>query len=160
MTVPAASFDTYAAYRTAVQEAIANASQTLLILDHDLSETGLESPATSEKLQQLLMNSVIPDCTRILLRNTARLEHFMPRTMNLVARFSHRLSVRSVPDNTPFPDSPFIVADGHLLVVRFYYDQARGKAGSNLEDAEIYTDRFESLWVSSSPGPTGTTMGL
>src|SRR5690554_1741894 len=89
-------FDTYAAYRAALLDAIGRAEREILIFDPDLGETGLESPHAAEALQRFLLHASGRDCLRAVLADTTRLDRNSPRLLRLLGSYGHKFAVRIV----------------------------------------------------------------
>ena len=155
------AIDSWTAYRAAVLSTICRAQSSLILLDPDLRETGLESSAGIEALSGLLQRSSHAPAIRFVLEDAGYLERECPRLLSLLARFGHKIHVRLIGESQPRPDAPFIIADASHLTCRFQRERPRGKQCIDCA-AEISAQnaQFETLWISALPGPSGVALGL
>lgn len=153
MTMPVTrSFDTYGAYREAVQALLASAARSLAIYDPDLSRSALERPQAAALLRALARHSPHPECIRILIRNRLFLEREAPALLRLATDFPDRVRIRAVEETHGLPDDCFMVADASDLVIRFHADRPRGRhATGTRTGAAPLLARFESLWPHDTP---------
>lgn len=159
-TDEAFSFDNWADYRAAVLQLLASVESSLCIYDPDLSATGLSSLAGVRALQDLALRSSRHDAVRILLKDAGPLEREQPRLVNLVATYGHRILAKLAPAE-PLPKQAFMIADGKRLLLRFQEDMARGRCELDARNAPArHIAQFETIWMRSQPGPTGTPLGL
>ncbi|ATE59382.1 DUF7931 domain-containing protein [Thauera sinica] len=155
------AFDTYAAYREHVLDAVRHATRSLVVFDRDLAQTGFESSAGIEALDTLARNVVGDEAIRILVCSPEHIEQYCPRLLKLVERYGRRMRIRVVGESVAHPDASFIVGDGSTLVTRFHHDRARGKRVDGPgADTSRHTAQFETMWVSAKDGPTGAPLGI
>lgn len=159
--VKEAAFDTYSGYRAHLLDTVRRATHGLVLFDHDLAHTGLESSAAIEALDALARSLPGDDRIRILVRTPSHIEQHCPRLLKLVERFGQRIRIRVLGESATPPDSSFSVADRRMLVTRFHRDRPRGKRvdGANPETTR-YTAQFETMWVSARNGPSGAPLGI
>jgi hypothetical protein len=161
MTVNARFFDTYAAYRAALLEALELARQQVVLFDPDLRMTGLETPRGIAALERFCAGATREDGARIVVHAPHFLERECPRLLTLLARFGHCLRVRVSPAVLRHWSQPFLVIDGTHLVTRFHQDAPRGKIClDDTRSAAITFAQFETLWISARQGPTGAPLGI
>ncbi|THF65746.1 hypothetical protein E6C76_09350 [Pseudothauera nasutitermitis] len=156
-------FDTYAAYRTALLEAIARGAREILLFDPDLAETGLEAPAGAEALAAFLTRAGGGECVKLLVADAGHLEGRCPRLQLLLERHAHRITLRIAEDAAQSPSAypPFAVIDRHDLIIRFHHERPRGKIC--VDDPGACAPRiaqFETMWINSRPGQTRAPLGL
>ena len=156
-----AAFDTWSVYREHLLDTLQRAKHGLILFDHDLAQTGLESSAAIEALDALARSLHGDDRIRILVRTPVHIERHCPRLLKLVERFGQRIRIRVVGESVTAPDSSFAVADPGMLVTRFHRDRPRGKRvdGPSPESTR-YTAQFETMWISARNGPTGAPLGI
>lgn len=155
------AIDTWAGYRTAVLDIVGRAEATLVLFDPDLSQSGLESSAGIDSLLAFLHRSAHPGAIRILLRDATHLERNCPRLLDLLARFGHRIAIRTVGTGPSTPEAAFVIADRTHLLIRFHHTQARGKLLTDSPDATAdRSAQFETLWIDAEIGPSGVILGL
>lgn len=153
--------DSWTDYRSAALELIGRAESTVLLLDPDLSQTGLEGSAGIEQLIAFLRRSVHAGAIRILLRDAAHLERNCPRLLDLLARFGHRIAIRIMGASQSLPEAAFMIADSRHLLIRFHHEQARGKLFTDAPQATAdRSAQFETLWIDAEIGPSGVVLGL
>jgi len=154
------SFDSWTDYRAAVLQFLSATESGLCIYDPDLATAGLHSPASVQALQDIALRSSRNDAIRILLKDAGPLEREQPRLLNLIATYGHRIIVRLAPADS-LPEETFMIADGKRLLQRFHEDRARGRCALGEDDAPArHIAQFETIWMHSQPGPTGTPLGL
>ena len=153
--------DSWSAYRGAIMSTIFRAQSSLIVLDPDLRETGLESSAGIEALSGLLHRSSHASAIRILLEDASYLERECPRLLSLLTRFGHRIHVRLIGESQPSPDAPYLIADALHMTTRFQHERPRGKQCIDAPtESSAQTAQFETLWISALPGPSGLAIGL
>lgn len=156
-------FDTYAAYRAALLEAIRRAEREVVLFDPDLGETGLESLEGAEALRHFLVRASGRECLRALLVDTGRLDSTSPRLLHLLGTYGHKSAVRVAPGDDPLQtlDQPFAVIDRRDLVIRFHEDRPRGKVCFDDPSAcAPYFAQFETIWINARPAQSGAVIGL
>jgi hypothetical protein len=156
-------FDTYAAYRAALLDAIGRAEREILIFDPDLGETGLESPHAAEALQRFLLHASGRDCLRAVLADTTRLDRNSPRLLRLLGSYGHKFAVRIVSHDDPLRalPQPFAIIDRRHLVTRFHEEHPRGKACfDDPATCAPFFAQFETIWIDAQPAQSGAVLGL
>ena len=155
------TFDTYARYREALLEALGQATQSIVIFDPDLRNTGLESPEGISALESFCLRVRVEESLRIAVHSASYIERNCPRLLNLVSRFGHRMQIRITSSAFRSIEQPFMIVDGVHLVTRFHRDNPRGKVCiDDAQSAFALLSQFESLWAAAQRGPSGIPLGI
>lgn len=152
--------DTIAAQTAAIDELIGLARHTIRVFDYDLSETGWNGAARTEKLAAFLRTNRGARL-EIIVHDTRWLEHSGARLTNLLKRFAHAITIyRTGPDAKGAMDPLVIVDDRHFLH-RYHVEQPRATlAIDEPQAANPLVKRFEEIWATGEPGITATVLGL
>ncbi len=147
------------AYDEALDELIANATQTVRIFDKNIGRN-FNSPRRHDLLSQFLLvrrtNRV-----RIVLHETANIVRDCPRLIMLLKRFSHGLAIHQTLPAAQRVYDPFAVADDTRFVHRFHYSDVRGAATlGDVAATSLLIKRFDEIWAASAPSVAATTIGL
>lgn len=154
-------FDTWAGFRDAVLATLTAAQHRIMVFDPDLSQTGIASVAGVDALIALATRAPRADAIRILLRDSGYLLRDAARLHTFGSRFSHRLQVRTVREQSGLPDSCFMIGDDSTLILRFHVDMARGRCNVGPSDETArYVALFETLWEDAVPVSLLGTTGL
>jgi hypothetical protein len=147
------------AYDEALDELIANATQTVRIFDRNIGRN-FNSPQRFELLSQFLLASR-RNRVKIVLHDTGNIMRDCPRLMLLVKRFSHGLAIYQTLPAARRVYDPFAVADDTRFVHRFHYSDVRGVATiADVAATSLLIKRFDEIWESSAPAVAATTIGL
>jgi AraC-like DNA-binding protein len=148
-----------AAYDTALDELLANATHTVRIFDKTIGRN-FNSPQRYELLGQLLL-ARRTNRVRIVLHETANIVRDCPRLMMLLQRFSYGLAIHQTLPAARRIYDPFAVADDTRFVRRFHYTDVRGTATiGDVGATSLLIKRFDELWEASAPSVAATTIGL
>ncbi len=154
------NFDSEAQYLAAVDRLLGENGRELRIFDPDLTTPRLEVPERIERLRAFLLASR----TRrvyIALHDTDHLTRFCPRTMRLLAQFSHAIQVHRTHEEIRHAQDAFMVLDSSHYVRRPVARLFRGAIGLNDEtEALAMLGRFQEIWSASYPAVSPTTLGL
>ncbi len=151
---------TEADYRAGCDEVIRLAENEILIFDRDLLATRLDEPQRAIRLEQFLAADRARRI-RIVLHEPEIVRKHSPRMMQLLARFSHQMEVREIPDNLRHLADTHILADHRHGVRRFQFDQPR--SALIVEDPPAISpwwDRYSELWEQSHSCLGANTTGL
>jgi hypothetical protein len=136
------------------------AQRRIRVFDHDLSETGWNSPEREEVLTAFLLRSRL-NRLDLLVRDPAWLEGRCPRLRGLQRRFSHLVSVHQCGEPAMHATDPMVIVDERHFVHRFHFEQAGAVAGVFQDgEARALASRFDALWQDSAPTLPPTTLGL
>ena len=148
-----------AAYETAIDELIANASRMVRIFDRSIGR-GFNSPQRYELLRELLLANRA-NRVYIALHETANITRDCPRLILLLKQFSHGLFIYQTLPAARRVYDPFAVADDTRFVRRFHYDDVRGVATvGDVAATQLLMQRFDEIWQASAPSVSATTIGL
>jgi hypothetical protein len=154
-------FDTFTGYRQALLEIVQLASQTIVVVDPDLRNTGLEFAAGIAALEAFCARTRHENALRIVVHSPGFIEKEAPRLLALAGRMQHRLRIRLSSAACRNWDQPFLVADEHHLVMRFHEDGPRGKTClDDIRSASAMSAQFETIWLDAGPGPSGAPLGI
>ena len=154
------TFDTRAAYQRAIDSVLHVAKKELCILDADTKALELDSRTRTDAIAAFLAGEG-DRSLRIVLHDPDHMTRFSPRLMALLKRYGHSFSVRQTPTSLRSIADSFLLADKVSGVIRFHADHFRGKI--LLEEPKGIQDwyqRFEDLWMESSPVIASTHLGL
>ncbi|BAL25805.1 hypothetical protein [Azoarcus sp. KH32C] len=155
------TFDTHAAYRQAVTEALTLAGQTIIIFDPDLGECGFEAPGTLALLEAACQKSPRSDALRIVVHDPGFIERDCPRLQRFLSNYAHRASLRISDPGSRNWTQPFIVVDSEHLVTRFHPALPRGKACFAMpRSTASLCIQFETMWLRAENHATGAPLGL
>lgn len=154
-------FVSFAEYRAAVLDALAQARRFVTIFDPDLRECGLESRAGIRLLEELCTRATRPETLRVLLQTTAWAERECPRLLALLARYGHCATVRTAGRDARSWSQPFLIVDNLRVVTRFHVDLPKGKTASESSPALAFlSTQFETFWMNATPSALGAPLGL
>ncbi len=148
-----------AAYDSAFDELLANATHTVRIFDRNIGRN-FNTSQRQELLTQFLL-ARRTNRVRIVLHETANVVRDCPRLMLLLKRYSHGLVIhRTLPAARRVYD-PFAVADDTRFVRRFHYTDMRGEATiGDVAATSLLIKRFDEIWEASAMSVAATTIGL
>ena len=154
-------FDSYIEYRSAMLAALEAATSTIAMFDPDLSEAGLENPASIAALERLCRTSPRRDALRVLVHSSDFAERECPRLVAVIGAFGHRAAVRVASTRFRSWRQPFLVADARHVVTRFDQDGPRGKlAVEDERTASMLLAQLETMWIDGTPTTTGAPLGI
>jgi len=154
------NFDTRAAYQQAVETVLSAAKRELCVFDPDIKALDLDSRSRSELISAFLSGGR-DRSLRVVLHDLDHLARYSPRLMGLLKRYGHSFSVHQTPESLRTITDAFVLADETSGVIRFHVDHFRGKLLVG-HPAEVHDwhQRFEELWLESTPGTSATHLGL
>lgn len=142
----------------AVVEVIARSRCTLCILDRNLADWPLESPAVVADLQRVLGDPA--GSIRIVVHETGHLERSAPRLAQLRRLHGDRLLVRQAPPTLPAGES-LLLGDASHVLRRAHHEAFRGRVELALpQQVDPWRLKFEALWGESIACLSLTTLGL
>jgi hypothetical protein len=148
-----------AAYESALDELIANATGTVRIFDRALARS-FNSPQRYDLLRDLLL-SRRTNRVYVALHETSNIVRDCPRLIMLLKQFSHGLFIHQTLPAARGVYDPFAVADDARFVHRFHYADVRGVATvGDVAATQLLMKRFEEIWQASAPAVSATTIGL
>ena len=149
-----------AAQVAAIDELIALARRSIRVFDHDLSETGWNSPGRAEKLGQFLRRSRNATLA-VIVHDTRWIEASCPRLIALLRMFGDRVTIYRTGAEARAAADPLVLVDNRHFLHRFHYEQPR--AALAIEEphlAKPLANRFDEIWATGEPGLSGTVLGL
>lgn len=148
-----------AAYEAALDELIANATQTVRIFDKNIGR-GFNTPQRYDLLRKLLL-ARRTNRVYIVLHETSNVVRDCPRLIMLLKQFSHGMFIHQTLSAARLVYDPFAIGDETRFVHRFHYDDVRGAATiGDVAGTSLLLKRFEEIWAASAPAASGTTIGL
>lgn len=155
-----AELATVAEQTAAIDELIALARHHIQVFDQDLSQTGWNDAARTERLASFL-RQVRGRRLDIIVHDTRYLETACPRMLRLLGAYGHAMSIlRTGPEGKVATD-PLLIVDGQHYLHRFHYEQPRAAVGvSQPEQAQPLVARFAEIWATSDAGMSATVLGL
>ena len=152
--------DTIAAQSAAIDELISLARHHIRVFDLDLSQTGWNSASRADRLAAFL-REVRGRRLDIIVHDTRYLESACPRMMNLLRNYGHAMTVYQTGAEAKIATDPLLIVDGVHYLHRFHFEQPRAALGvSQPEQTQPLASRFEEIWATGAPGPSGTVLGL
>jgi hypothetical protein len=149
-----------AGYIEAIDQVISRSGKTLRIFEYNLEEGGFNTAARFDQLRGFLLKNR-QNRIMIILRDIDYLLRYCPRMITLLTQFSHAISIHQITPEAKGVYDPFVIGDDRHFVRRFHFDGPKGLLG--LDDAvatRALLERFEEIWVASSPAVFSTTLGL
>ena len=144
----------------AIDELVGLATQSIRVFDVDLSQTGWNGVARSEKLAAFLRGSREARL-EIIVHDTRWLESSGARLMALLKMFSFGITVYRTGAEAKGAMDPLVIVDGRHFLHRFHIEQPRAALGiEQPQDAQPLINRFEEIWATGEPGITATVLGL
>ena len=151
---------TEADYRAGCAEVLRLAEREIRIFDRDLLAIRLDEPQQADRLGAFLSSDRSRQ-VRIVLHEPETVRKHAPRVMQLLARFSHQMETREIPDNLRHLADTHMLVDNRHGVRRFQFDQPR--SALMVEDSPAISpwwDRFSELWEQSHHCLGAHTSGL
>ena len=152
--------DTIAAQTAAIDLLIALARRSIRVFDVDLSDTGWNGAARTEKLATFLRGSRHARLD-IIVHDTRYIESRCPRLTGLQRLFGTAVTIlRTGPDARGAMD-PLVIVDGLHFLHRFHVEQPRAALGIGLpQAAKPLVQRLDEIWAGGEPGVTSAVLGL
>jgi hypothetical protein len=152
--------ETLADQAAAIDELIGLARQTVRVFDHDLSETGWNSPGRAEKLARFLRGN--PGARlEIIVHDTQWLERYGPRLANLLRQFAHAITIYRTGPGARSVMDPLVIVDGRHFLHRHHVDHPKATlAIDSPHAASPLVQRFQEIWGTGEPGLSATVLGI
>ena len=144
----------------AIDRVIDLAHESIRVFDRDLSDTGWNSAARTERLTRFLRASRTAKLD-IIVHDTRWVESSCARLTNLLRTFAHAITLYRTGIEARAAMDPLVIVDGRHFVHRFHVDRPR--AALAIEQPAAATPlatRFDEIWASGQPGLSATTLGL
>jgi len=153
-------FDTLTDYRSAIDRAIRCARRHIRVFERNLQDCGFNDPQRHEALNAFLLNNR-DNRLQIVLHDVDYVQRYCPRTLSLLSRFSHAVSIHRTTQEARGVYDGIIVADDAHYIHRFHFDQPRGDWVCNdIGRTQPLLRRFEEIWGASFVAVPATTLGL
>lgn len=146
------------AYEQALNLVMREATKTLSIFDHDLSQGAYTSVARTEILRNFLANR---GQLTLILHDSAFFLNDCPRLVALMQTYQHAMQVYVTHDYVKPIKDGFIIADDAAYLRRFHIDHARFKFST--DDTETVSGlklRFGELLASTAHSVSISALGL
>lgn len=154
------AIESEAGFRQAIDEIIPLAEKEIRVFSGDLTRMAPEEPERVAALEAFLAGDR-QRRLRIVVHDPEPMAKHMPRFVDLAVRRGHMIEVRQTPENLRSLADRFLLADDRHGVVRFHVDHARGKLVLfDPKELGPWQQRFQDLWLASTPCSPSTTLGL
>jgi len=155
-----AELATIAEQTAAIDELIALARHHIQVFDQDLSQTGWNNAARTERLAAFL-REVRGRRLDIIVHDTRYLESACPRMLKLLGVYGHAMSILQTGAEGKVATDPLLIVDGQHYLHRFHFDQPRATLGVlQPEQAQPLVARFGEIWATGESGVNATVLGL
>jgi hypothetical protein len=155
-----AELATIAEQTAATDELIALARHHIQVFDQDLSQTGWNNAARSERLAAFL-REVRGRRLDIIVHDTRYLQSACPRMLKLLGVYGHAMSILQTGAEGKVATDPLLIVDGQHYLHRFHFDQPRATLGIlQPEQAQPLVARFGEIWATGESGVNATVLGL
>jgi hypothetical protein len=155
-----AELTTIAEQTAAIDDLIALARHHIQVFDQDLSQTGWNNAARSERLAAFL-REVRGRRLDIIVHDTRYLESACPRMLKLLGVYGHAMSILQTGAEGKVATDPLLIVDGKHYLHRFHFDQPRAALGIlQPEQAQPLVARFGEIWATGESGVNATVLGL
>lgn len=155
-----AELATIAEQVAAIDELLALAQHHVQVFDQDLSQTGWNNAARTERLATFL-RGVRGRRLDIIVHDTRYLESACPRMLRLLSAYGHAMTILKTGAEGKLATDPLIIVDGQHYLHRFHLEQPRAALGIlQPEQAQPLAARFGEIWATGSSGVNATVLGL
>jgi hypothetical protein len=155
-----AELATIAEQTAAIDELIALARHHIQVFDQDLSQTGWNNAARTERLAAFL-REVRGRRLDIIVHDTRYLQSACPRMLKLLGVYGHAMSILQTGAEGKVATDPLLIVDGQHYLHRFHFDQPRATLGVlQPEQAQPLVARFGEIWATGESGVNATVLGL
>jgi hypothetical protein len=155
-----AELATIAEQTAAIDELIALARHHIQVFDQDLSQTGWNNAARTERLAAFL-REVRGRRLDIIVHDTRYLESACPRMLKLLGVYGHAMSILQTGAEGKVATDPLLIVDGQHYLHRFHFDQPRAALGIvQADQAQPLVARFGEIWATGESGVNATVLGL
>ncbi|CAG0985765.1 hypothetical protein BURK2_02100 [Burkholderiales bacterium] len=149
-----------AAHCEAIDTLLGWAERSIGVFDHNLGDTGWNTPRRVEILTQFFQRSRLARL-EVFLRDASRFHASLPRLAALLRTRAHAFCVYQVGDEALGLYDPFMVVDQRHYWHRFHFEHARGEIGVLLPDPASDLDkRLAEIREVSGPALPVTVLGL
>jgi hypothetical protein len=154
------ALSTVAEQAAAIDELIALARHRIRVFDQDLSQTGWNSPARTERLGAFL-RELRGRRLDIIVHDTRYIESACPRLVRLLQGYGHAMSILRTGDEARVANDPLMIVDNKHYLHRFHFEQPRATLAIDApEQTQLLANRFEEIWATGEVGLSGTVLGL
>ena len=144
----------------AIDELIALARHHIRVFDQDLSQTGWNAAARTERLAEFL-REVRGRRLDIIVHDTRYLETACPRMIKLLRIYGHAMKIYQTGTEAKLATDPLLIVDGRHYLHRFHFEQPRAAMGINQpEQTQPLASRFDEIWATGESGINATVLGL
>ena len=154
-----AELATIAEQTAAIDKLIVLARHHIQVFDQDLSQTGWNDAARTERLAAFL-REVRGRRLDIIVHDTRYLERACPRLLKLLGAYGNMAILQTGAEGKVATD-PLLIVDGQHYLHRFHFEQPRAALGIlQPEQTQPLVARFGEIWATGEPGVTATVLGL
>jgi len=151
---------TIAEQTAAIDELIGLARHHIQVFDQDLSQTGWNSTARTERLAAFL-REVRGRRLDIIVHDTRYLESSCPRMLRLLGAYGHAMAILQTGPEGKVATDPLVIVDGQHYLHRFHFEQPRASLGMlQPEQTQPLAARFAEIWATGASGVNATVLGL
>ena len=144
----------------AIDELIALAQRRIRVFDQDLSQTGWNQAARTDRLAAFLREARGRRLD-IIVHDTHYLEGACPRLLGLLRTYSFAVTIYRTGAEAKLATDPLVIVDDRHYLHRFHLEQSRAAMGINQPDqTRPLATRFEEIWATGEPGLNATVLGL
>ncbi len=144
----------------AINELIALAQRRIRVFDQDLSQTGWNQAARTDRLAAFLREARGRRLD-IIVHDTHYLEGACPRLLGLLRTYSFAVTIYRTGAEAKLATDPLVIVDDRHYLHRFHLEQSRAAMGINQPDqTRPLATRFEEIWATGEPGLNATVLGL
>jgi hypothetical protein len=144
----------------AIDELISLARHRIQVFDQDLSQTGWNDPARSERLAAFL-REVRGRRLDIIVHDTRYLEAACPRMLRLLGAYGHAMTILQTGPEAKVATDPLLIVDGQHYLHRFHFEQPRAALGiAQPEQTQPLAARFGEIWGTGESGVNASVLGL
>jgi hypothetical protein len=151
---------TIAEQTAATDELIALARHHIQVFDRDLSQTGWNDAARTERLAAFL-RAVRGRRLDIIVHDTRYLQGACPRMLRLLGAYGHAMTILQTGTEGRIATDPLLIVDGQHYLHRFHFEQPRAALGIfQPEQTQPLMTRFGEIWATSDAAVSATVLGL
>ena len=155
-----AELATIAEQTAAIDELIGLARHHIQVFDQDLSQTGWNSTARTERLAAFL-REVRGRRLDIIVHDTRYLETACPRMLRLLGAYGHAMAILQTGAEGKVATDPLVIVDGQHYLHRFHFEQPRAALGIlQPEQTQPLATRFGEIWATGASGVNASVLGL
>jgi hypothetical protein len=152
--------ETVAEQVAAIDRLIGLARETIHVFDVDLSQGGWNGPARIDALARFLREARNARL-HIIVHDTRWIETSCPRLMTLLRNYGHAMTIYKTGSDARAAMDPLMIVDGRHYLHRYHASQPRATLAIDMpQAARPLVTRFDEIWATGEPGPTGTVLGL